>query len=264
MRITSTLLLTLVAACGTNETPQPSPPATWPSCVPNRDGVITPDELPIAIGATLSFYVGADRTVSLGGNGVWDLSIELPGDSVTAIGPIALDTQWYATSFPAGQFVVDAGNGLDGIYHQDERGLWLDGAASHDPAPMAGKTLIAYATPLLALRFPIADGDAFTATAVIPTGAVIDGLPFVGIDALDVDVTLGARLDVPYVQFSPALRVRSHATRTPSTGTPVATKRTTSFLFECFGEVARAESNPNEPAIDFTAAAYLRRFALGK
>jgi len=68
---------------------------------------------------------------------------------------------------------------------------------------------------------------------------------------------------VPFVQFSPVLRVRTNVTRTPSTGTPIINKRTTLFMFECFGEVARAESNPDEPSPDFTTAAYLRRYALG-
>jgi hypothetical protein len=84
-----------------------------------------------------------------------------------------------------------------------------------------------------------------------------------GSDEVDVDITLGAELDVPYVQFSPILRVRTNVIRTPSTGTPIVNKRTTLFMFECFGEVARAESNADEPNADFTTAAYLRRFALG-
>jgi len=57
--------------------------------------------------------------------------------------------------------------------------------------------------------------------------------------------------------------VREQAIRTPSTGTPVATRRITLFMFECFGEIARAESQPGEPNPDFTTAAFLRRFALG-
>jgi hypothetical protein len=35
--------------------------------------------------------------------------------------------------------------------------------------------------------------------------------------------------------------------------------RQTSFFFECFGEVARATSQPNETQDDFTTAAELRR-----
>ena len=263
MRAFTALVLALAAACGTNQTPQPAPVPALPDCVPDRDGTITADELPLALGATLSYYAGDNRTVDLTAHGgVFDLSQERPDDTLVAVGPVALAAQWYATSFPAGQFAVDAGGGLDGIYHQDARGLWLDGTASQQQG--TSKTLIVYPEPLLVLRFPLADGATWSATAALPAGTTIDGLPFLGTDQLDVDVTAGARLDVPYVQFSPILRVRTKATRTPSTGTPVVTKRTTLFLFECFGEVARAESNPDEPNADFTTAAYLRRFALGE
>ena len=256
-------LVLLVAACGTNETPQPAPVPTLPQCVPNRDGQITADELPIALGATLAYYAGTNRQVDLTPHGgIYDLSQERPDDTVVAVGPVALGPQWYAASFPAGRFVVDAGGGLDGIYHQDAAALWLDGTASQQMG--ASSTLIVYPEPLPVLRFPLADGEAWTATADLPTGTRIDGLPFVGSDTLSVDVSAGARLDVPYVQFSPILRVRTLATRTPSTGSPVVTKRTTLFMFECFGEVARAESNPDEPNADFTSAALLRRFALGQ
>jgi hypothetical protein len=36
--------------------------------------------------------------------------------------------------------------------------------------------------------------------------------------------------------------------------------RQDSYLFECFGEVARATSQPNETSDDFTTAAEVRRF----
>ena len=257
-------MLVWLAACGTNLTPQPTPPPTLPSCLPDRDGTITAAELPIALGVTLDYYTGANRSVDLvGSGGVWNLSDERADDTVIALGPALLHAQWYAASFAAGQFVVAAGAGLDGIYHQDATALWLDGTASHDPAPAAGKTLVRYAEPVAVLRFPVADGDAYGTTATI-AGATIDGLPFIGTDQIDVDVTGSGRLDVPYVDFSPVLRVRTHVVRRPSTGTPAVGRRTTIFLFECFGEVARAESKQDEPSADFTTAATLRRFALGR
>jgi hypothetical protein len=250
------LVLIWIAACGTNETPQPMPAPDLPSCVPNRDGMITADELPIALGATVDYYTSANTQVALTGD-VVDLSQERASDQVIALGPTALGTQWYAASFPNGQFVVDAGSGLDGIYHQDDRALWLDGTASQ--MNDANKTLIVYPTPLPVLRFPVTDGESYTSSVAIT--ATIDGLPFNGMDQLDVDVTAADRLDVPYVQFSPVLRVREKAVRT--TGQASVTKRTTIFLFECFGEVARAESKQDETNADFTTAEYLRRFALG-
>lgn len=248
----------LLAACGTNQTPQPVPAPELPGCIPNRDGMITADELPIALGAKVDYYTSTNTAVNLvAQDSVWDLSQERATDQVIALGPVALATQWYASQFPAGQFVVDAGSGLDGIYHQDAQALWLDGTASQ--ADGANKTLIVYPTPLPVLRFPVTDGEAFTSTVAF-TGTV-DGLPFNGSDELDLDVTGTGRLDVPYVQFSPALRVREKAVR--KTGTASITKRTTIFLFECFGEVARADSKQDETSADFTTAAYLRRFALG-
>ncbi len=256
-------LLLVLAACGTNQTPQPMPVPTLPSCVPNRDGQITADELPIVTGATLTYYAGTNRPVDLAGaNGIYDLSQERPDDMIVAVGPVALAAQWYASSFTSGQFVVDAGGGLDGIYHQDAQGLWLDGTASQQTG--ANKTLIVYPQPLAVLRFPLHDGLSWTGTAALDAGTTIDGLPFLGSDQLAVDVAGGERLDVPYVEFSPVLVVRTQAVRAPTSGTPTVSKRTTIFMFECFGEVARAESKQDETAADFTTAAYLRRFALGE
>jgi hypothetical protein len=255
-------LLLLLAACGTNMTPQPAPAPTLPNCVPNRDGTITADELPIALGATLAYYEGANRTIDqTAHSGAYDLSQERPDDTLAHLGPVALDAQWYAAQFPTGEFVTDAGSGIDGIYHQDDRALWLDGTASHDMNPTAGKTLVIYSAPVPVLRFPIAVGDAYTVTAPLPS-ATVDGLPFVGSDAFSIGVADSARLDVPYVQFSPTLRVQTSLVR--SAGAASVGKRSTSFLFECFGEVARADSNANESSADFTNAAALRRFALGE
>src|SRR3569623_365177 len=215
------LAIILLAACCTNDTPQPVPAPTLPTCVPNRDGMITADELPIALGAKVDYYTSTNTAVNLvAQNSVWDLSQERATDQVIALGPVALGAQWYAAQFPSGQFVVDAGCGLDGIYHQDAQALWLDGTASQMDG--ANKTLIVYPTPLPVLRFPITVGEMYSSTVAYT--ATIDGLPFNGSDELDVDVPDSGRLDVPYVQFSPTLRVREKAVR--KTGAAAITKRT--------------------------------------
>lgn len=250
-----------LGACSTNATPQPEPVPVLPSCVPDRTGGITVDELPIAIGATLTYYAGANQPIDQdASDGVWDLSEERADDEVISLGPVALRDQWFASMFPAGQFVVDAGSGLAGIYHQDDRALWLDGIASHEAAPAAGKTLVVYPTPLATLRFPVQVGDAFTTS--VPITATINGLPLNGTDELTVEVADASALDVPYVHFDPVLRVRTQAVRKPSTGGSTS-RRTSIYLFECFGEVARAESKTDETNPDFTSAANVRRFALG-
>jgi hypothetical protein len=271
LAILQLLIPAIATACGVNQTPQPTPPSTLPTCLPNRDGQITAAELPIALGQTLSYYASPGaRAVDLvgqdvGGEHLWDLSQENADDTIVALGPVALATQWFAPSFASGQFVVDAGGGLDGVYHQDEQALWLDGTASHDPAPAAGKTLVVYSPPVAVLRFPLADGVSYTTTArLIGSATTIAGLPFDGSDEFDVDVTGQGRVDVPYVNFSPALRVRTHLVRKASSGGAMVSKRTTAFVFECFGEIVHADSKQDEPNADFTTAASLRRFALGE
>jgi len=247
------------AACTTNQTPQPEPMPELGSCVPNRDGAITADEMPVVLGATLSYYVGTNRTIAQTG-ARWDFSEERPDDEVVELGPAALKDQWYAGSFPTGQFVVDAGSGLAGIYHQDAQALWLDGTASHDSA-MASRTLIVYPQPIAVLRFPVLEGDTYTASATLAQ-VTINGLPFNGTDEVTVSVVGAGLLAVPYVELSPVLRVTVAVRRAPTSG-PTTSRRTTLFLFECFGEVARAESKPDETSADFSFAAYFRRFALG-
>jgi hypothetical protein len=251
----------LLAACGVNQTPQPEPPPVLPSCVPDRDGTITADELPVALDARASYYVGTDSPVALDGDERWDLSEERATDLVVAVGPAAIGDRVYAASFPGATFVADTGDELESVFHQDAAGLWLHGVASRDQAA-ANATFVRYAEPVAVLRFPIAIGDSFTTAAQI-VDSKVEGLPFIGTDDITIDVDGSGRLDLPYLRFSPVLRVRTVVERRPSTGTPIVRRRATSFLFECFGEVAHADSRIDEPNDDFTIAATLRRFALG-
>ena len=176
------------------------------------------------------------------------------------IGPTALAGHWYAGDFPGGAFVTRDGD-VDAIYHLDDAGLWLHGVASAEPDPPAGRTLLRYDAPVAVLRLPLADGGAWTETGTVSTGT-LQGLPYVGTDTYEIEAAGAGDLEVPYVRFAPTLRVRTHVTVAPAAGGSTTSRRQTLFLFECFGEVARAESMPDEPAADFTTAAYVRRFAL--
>ena len=100
------------------------------------------------------------------------------------------------------------------------------------------------------------------AQTVALTNVTINGLPFNGTDELTVEVVESGELSLPYVDFSPTLRARTSAVRKPSSG-GMTSRRQSLWLFECFGEIARAESRADETAADFTTAAYFRRFALG-
>ncbi|MBP9089034.1 MAG: hypothetical protein KBG15_23130 [Kofleriaceae bacterium] len=255
-------------ACNANQTPISNPPPADLSCVPNRDGQISADEIQIA--TTAANYIespaGVARTVNSQGTGDatarrWDFSTEFSDDQDITITPTALGAQWYASQFPDGEFVIDAGSGLDAIYSKDDRALWLWGTASHVDMPASAKTIIRYPTPVPALRFPVVVGNTDDVTVAI-TGATIAGLPFVGTDRFQIAVADAGQVEVPYVRFSPALKVTTIVTRIANPGGATFVRRSLSFLFECFGEVVHIDSAVNEANPDFTNAALLRRFRL--
>ncbi|HPH65314.1 MAG TPA: hypothetical protein PLF40_06200 [Kofleriaceae bacterium] len=267
-----TLLLavcaSLSAACDGNQTPIADPPPTSQSCVPNRDGIISADEVLIATESAqyLQSPPSVTRTVNGAGTGEsgarkWDFATEYADDQDVTVTPTRLGAQWYAPQFTEGQFVVDAGGGLDAIYSKDDRALWLWGTASHVDTPASAKTIVRYPTPVPALRFPIAVGNVDDITVAI-TGATIAGLPFVGTDRYQITVSDAGRVDVPYVRFSPALKVSTVATRVANPGGATFVRRSLSFVFECFGEVVHIDSALNETNPDFTNAALMRRFRL--
>jgi hypothetical protein len=205
---------------------------------------------------------GQTRGVDLAeASGGWDLADEDPDDVIVEVAAAALAGHWYADEFASGAFVIDAGNDLEGVYHLDDLGLWLHGLASRDPDPPAGRTLLVYTAPVPVLRLPLRDGDAWTTVGTITDGE-LDGLPYVGEDTYDVAADGAGFLDLPYVRFDPALRIETLVEIAPAAGGVTTTRRQTSFLFECFGELARADSRPDEPDEEFTTAASLRRFAL--
>jgi hypothetical protein len=255
--------LVFLAACQANQTPIPDEDLTPPApCIPDRDGVLTAAELPVAVDAAAPYYVStASRAVDVAGDAGWDLSAESLDDQVVEIAPAPLAGHWFAPDFAAGQFVVDAGGGLDAVYHLDEVALWLHGLASRDAEPANARTLLVYDAPVPVLRLPLAVGDTWSAAGTVSEGT-LDGLPYVGTDTYQVEVAGSGPLALPYVRFDPALKVRTHVVVEPAAGGVTTSRRQVSFLFECFGEIARAASRPDEPEPDFTTAAELRRFAL--
>lgn len=268
-RLAATVIAAGWLGCADNATPPPLADVEQIyDCVPDRDGVLTAEELPVAIGQTADFYVsppGQLRTVDVAGTGagdqrIWDFSREYADDTVEAIGPIAVAGRWYQSEFGGAEFVTTDGT-YDSIYHLDDAGLWLHGVASTEPEPAAGRTLWRYQEPVAVLRLPLALGDTWTETGVVTDG-VVQGLPYRTTDTYEVAVDGQGRLDVPYLRLSPALRLRSHVTVMPEAGGASLTRRQVLFLFECIGEVARIDSQPDEPSADFDRAAHVRRFAL--
>lgn len=247
--------------------------AVNPSCVPNLDGVIAASELQAALDVPAGYRVspaGSTRVVDssgqvdAAGHRVWDWSTKDSGDQLVHVSAAKLADQWYAAEFAQGQFVVpfDLAGSTDAIYRQDDKGLYLLGLASHNPAPPEGKTLLPYAQPVLTLQLPLQVGAKWNAVGKTLAGkGILHGLPFASVDTYTISVDGAGRLELPDITLTQALRVRTLVQVVPVAGI-TTTRRQVSYLFECLGEVARAASQNNEPSEDFTTAAEVRRLAL--
>ncbi|MBI5545789.1 MAG: hypothetical protein HY901_18015 [Deltaproteobacteria bacterium] len=281
------VLLVAALGCGENVTPASSyppgernpPPGHDPyqaipagalACTPNLDEQIDSTELSVALGASAWYLVspaGAQRNVNLSGSSesgqqTWDWGTDLAEDQLAQLSPHALSGRWYAAHFPKGQFAVafDAAGTLESVSSQDEEGLWLHGLASTESDPPEGRTLLVYDSPILVLRYPVVKGSAWSWTGRVRNG-VLRGFPWAQIDRYDVKVDAVGRLILPDLDFSQVFRVRTTVTATPVMGAPVV-QRQTSFMAECFGEIARATSEVGEARDEFTVASEVRRLGL--
>lgn len=242
------------------------------ACVPNLDGKIESAELAPAFGVAARYLVnpqGQSRTIDLqgrvdpGGARLWDYSTPFTDDRVATITAEKPDAKWFAASFPGAEFVapLDLAARTVGIYTRSDEELRLLGIASADAAPAEGKTLMVYDPPVVLYKLPLVAGASHTSVGTVKN-ATFRGQPYAGRDTYEVSVDASGKLALPDINFNQVLRVRTTVTVEPIAGTKTV-QRQVGWLFECFGEVARATSVANEPAEDFSNVAELRRLGLG-
>jgi hypothetical protein len=269
-------LVFLLAGCGANQThparaPYPAASPTPLACVPNLDGRIDSSEMEAVLGVPATFLVSppsTERAVDLSGAAtagdlrVWDWSADPTHDPIFQLTGEPLADKWYAGSFPNGQFAaaIDAAGTVEGIYSKDATALWLLGVASSEESPPQGKTLLPYVSPIALYRFPIQPGATWTSIGTVQNGT-FDGIPYAGTDRYDVRVGSAGTLMLPDLTFTQAIQVRTQVTVIPAFGA-ASSRRIASWMFECFGEVARATSRLDEPQDDFTTATEVRRLGL--
>jgi hypothetical protein len=236
-------------------------------CVPNLDAQIDSAELAAGIGVPARFLVsphGEMRTVDLRGKPrgdqfIWDWSYEEPNDQLAVIEAAEVAGKWYADSFPGGQFVAafDLGRSTQAIYSRTDNALRLHGLASAVENPPEGQTLMVYDTPVEVYRFPIEPGREWVSVGEV-NNATFRGLPYAGRDIYEVKVEAMGELLLPSFRFEQVHKVHTKVSVQPAAGES-ATTHQVSFLFECFGEVARATSQSGETDRDFSTAAEVRR-----
>ncbi len=239
-------------------------PDLGPLCRGNDDGVIARDELAFPVGATVNYLVnptGTTQGVQPDGTPMpdgpdWDLT-STAGD-LHAFTLLAVDGQWFAGSFPGASYAVvsDLASGILGVYRVTDSAVLLLGFASPEP----DKTLLVYDQPVTTLRFPVRVGDAFVTGGKITNGR-LNGQPFASTDTYRVAVDQRGTVEMPYLQFHQALRIQVQLTQAVFGGAQV---QRIEYLYyhECYGELGRMVSIPNEQDPHFTTAAEFRRLAL--
>ena len=233
-------------------------------CFGNNDGIIRKDELQLTIGLSVDYLVQTGSQQSPitidpagsqeGGITTWDLSAA--GGQRKTLG-LTAPGGWYAGSFPQASYVTTTylADGTLGAFRADDNAMLLYGFASPDP----NKTLLVYQSPVTVLEFPIVFGMTYQSQGTITNG-MFNGTPWAEVDTYQVSVDSTGTLLLGFLRLDHTLRIRTELTQQLPAGL-VQTQIQYGFWHECFGEVARITSLPDETQANFTRASEVRVLA---
>ena len=231
-------------------------------CVPNKDGIIVRQEVPLAAGFRATYRVAQNAAVSMAGvskpdgTRTWDLSGALAGDHTLLVETTATTGQWFDPEFAGAAYsarLSDSSN-LLGVFGLSPTAILLRGVVS--PTDGASKTDLKNATEVAVLSFPMK----LTSTWKTQTNVTgyAQGILAAYTELYESEVDAAGSLVTPYGTFA-VLRVNTLLTRT--VGALPTKTRTFAFVSECFGPVATVVSQSNEAQVEFTTAAEVQRLS---
>ncbi len=251
---------------GTPEVDVPAAGDGGVRCVGDRDGVITRAEINFLVGASVLYAVNDEgstvQPVStdgeiVGGVRRWDYSAAVTADRRVLDEVMRPAGRWWSARYPDATYaaLIDRTNNILGVYRASASSLELLGTVS----VAQNATDLRMTPPVQVLRFPLRVGDTWT-QSVTATG-------FYNFTALTNVTSYNTRVDAqgevwtPAGRF-PALRVRTDLDQAIPLTIIRRTRRTYTFLSECWGVVARVASVDNESAEAFRTASEYRRLSL--
>jgi hypothetical protein len=233
-------------------------------CAFNNDGIIQRGEIPAMPGLGGFFEVnpsGSTVTVAVDkDNGAWDFSAAGSSDQHVFEGLGSPSGQWWSADFSKASYsqLVDEANEIYGVYEITDTQLLLLGLVSSSSS--YPETEYTYATPIEVLKFPFTKGDTWTTTSTASGWA--EGVyisPFApAVETWTTTVDDSGTVKTPLADFQ-ALRVRVNFTQDYGTET---TRIIYLWMAECYGAVARIQSQDGETSADFTTAAEYRRITV--
>ncbi|MDB4928831.1 MAG: hypothetical protein JWM10_1315, partial [Myxococcaceae bacterium] len=237
-----------------------------PRCAADRDGVITRAEVNFLVGASVLYAVneeGATVTpVDLTGTMVegvrrWDYSAARAEDRRVLDEVMRPTGRWWSARYPDATYaaMLDRTANILGVYRASATALELLGTVS----VAENATNLTMSPPVVVLRFPLRVNDTWT-QSVTATG-FYNFTPLTNVTAYTTRVDAAGEVWTPAGRY-PSLRVRTDLDQTIPFTVIRRTKRTYTFLSECWGVVARIASVDNETADPFTRASEYRRLSL--
>ena len=237
-----------------------NPDALAASCSFNGDGTITRDEESFIVGLGALFAVNAPGTpvpvdvVAKGG--VWDFSAPVSSERKQFDQLVTPSGQWWAADFPTATYAerIDDGQQAYGVFRVSADKLEMLGVVSDQGG--VSRTELTYATPIVALQFPLSVGTTWTSQSNV--SGLAAGYAFAAAEKYVFTVDQRGTTKVPAGSFD-TLRLRMDYTQ--YYGALVTTRISYLHLAECYGAVARVRSQDDETSNDFTQAAEYRRLA---
>lgn len=234
------------------------------SCLPNHDGTVTREEVPLMAGLHAKYLVAQNVPVSTGGtkqadgSRVWDLTVALAGDHPLLVETVAPQGQWFSADFPSASYTARLADSTEllGVFETTQAAILLLGAVS--PTGGASATELPNSAGVPSLSFPMQQGSSWTAKADI--NGRLNGAPTAYSDTYESQVDAHGVMKTPYADFQ-VLRINTLLTRKVGFATTL-TLRTFSFVAECAGPVATMLSKNNDTAsVEFATAAEVQRLS---
>lgn len=232
-------------------------------CKPNHDGKVTRQEVTLGANLSAPFRIAHDVAVDLvgqptgpAGETLWNFAEDLKGDQTVKITTLPVQGQWFAGKFPGATYaaVLVDGDELLGVFEVTDTSLLLRGVVSPEDGLFA--TRITYDPPLPILQFPLTGQSTWTAKAT--ASGLLNGVISAWSEQLEVTGGGTGIVQTPMGNF-PVLRLRTRLDKL--VGLMITTYRSTVFVAECYGVVAKVDSKAGETKADFSKAAEVRRLA---
>jgi hypothetical protein len=235
-------------------------------CSGNRDGVIARNEMAFLLGASVLYAVNRMGTtvepinttaMAMPSGRVWDFSAPTAQDTRVLDEVLSPRGQWWSSMYADATFatIIDRSTNLLGVYRVSDTALELLATVSTE----ANRTNLRFTPPVAVLRFPLRVGASWDQT--VNGAGTFNFTPLANTTRYTTVIDSAGEVWTPAGRF-PALRMRTDLDQSIPLTLIRVTRKTYTFIAECWGVIARVTSVDNETAEELRRASEYRRLGL--